>query len=111
MIVEGRIGDQPGHADKTPAGERQQPCIDRLEVRDGRADAERVESIQEFVAGMASGKRGLPFDQHPPHRLILVRIEVRVLGHGPVGRHANVVAAQGLKGGDAHKSNMGAARW
>jgi hypothetical protein len=110
VVVEGGIGDEAWHADDSPASERLQPGVDCLEVGNGVADPERVEAFQELVAGVAAGERGLALDQDPPHGLILGRIEVGVLRHGPVRRHAGVVAAQVFEGCDVHALNMGAAR-
>ena len=110
MIVEGRVGDQARHADETPAGEGRQPGVDRREIRNGVADAEHFEAVQEFIAGVVAGERGLALDQDPPHGLVFFRVEVGVLRHGPVRRHAGIVAAQIVEGCDAHTRNMGAER-
>ena len=107
VIVEDGVGDQARHADDAPAGQRLEPRVDDVEVGDGVADAERLEALQELLAGIAPGERGLALDQQPPHGLILVRIEVGVLRHRPVRRHAGVVAAQVLERGDVHALNMG----
>ena len=106
VIVEDGVGDQARHADDAPAGQRLQPRVDGLEVGDAVADAERAQALQELLAGMLAGERGLALEQEPPHRLILVRIEVDVLRHRPVRRHAGIVAAQVLERGFVHASNM-----
>ena len=51
VVVEGCVGNETRHADETPAGERRQSGVDRVEVGDGIADAECVKAAQEFVAG------------------------------------------------------------
>jgi hypothetical protein len=107
VIVEHRIGDQPRHADDAPAGQLRQPRIDRREIGDAVADAECLEALHEFIAGMDLGERRLPLDQQTPHGLVLVRVVGRALQHRPVGRHACVVAAKVFQRGEVHAQNMG----
>ena len=111
MVVEGRVGNQPGHADDAPARPRLEAGIDLGEVGDGVAQPDRVETGQEFGTGISFGQSALALDQKPPHGLFLVGVEVRMLRHGPVRRHAGIVAAQVLEGGDAHGFNMEPSGW
>ena len=95
VIVEHRIGDETRHADDPPAGQRLELRIDRIEVGNGVADAEGLaDPRRNSGAGELLRQRRLALDQQAPHRLILVRVEVEGLRHGPIGRHAGVVAAQ-----------------
>ena len=107
MVVEDGVGDQSRHADDAPAGQRLEPRVDGLEVGNGVADAEGLQALQELVAGMALGERGLALDEQPPHGLVFVRIGMGMLRHRPVRRHAAVVATQVLERGKVHTLNMG----
>ena len=107
VIVEHRVGDQARHADDAPAGQLLQPRIDRREVGDAVADAERLEALHELIAGVDLGERRLPLDQQAPHGLVLVRVVGGALRHRPVGRHACVVAAKVFQRGEVHAWNMG----
>jgi hypothetical protein len=111
MIVEGGVGNETRHADDAPAGQRLEPRIDRREVGDRIAQLDRLETRQEFRAGIALGQRALTFQQQTPHGLFLGGIEVGMLRNRPVRCHAGIVAAQVLKGSGVHALNMGARGW
>ena len=99
VIVEHRVGDEAGHADDAPAGQRLEPRIDRVEVGNAVADAQRLEALAGIPAqAMLLGQAPSGARPAAPHRLVFVRVEVEVLRHGPIGRHAGVVAAQAGKG-------------
>ena len=109
VIVEDGVGDESRHAHEAPAGEGLEPGVDLGEVGNRVADAQGLEAVDELVARMHARELGLPLDQQPPHRLILLRIEAGMLRHGPVRRHLRVVAAQIVERGDrVHAATMGA---
>jgi hypothetical protein len=99
MVVEHGVRDQAGHADHAPAGQRREPGVHRVEIGNAVADAQ-VSSPAGIRRRQVLGQRRLSLDQkdatpHDPRR-----IEVEVLRHGPIRRHAGVVAAEAFDGGE-----------
>ena len=113
MVVEGGVRDEAGHPDDAPARQWLQPRVDRREVRDRVSEFDCFQPREELVAGIALGEGMLALHEQPPHGLILVGIEVAMLRHRPVGRHAGVVATQILEGcaHGVHPLNMGERGW
>ena len=82
-----------------------------LEVSGERTKKAAVtKALQEFIAGMRLGERGLALDQQAPHGLVFVRVVGGLLRHRPVGGHAGIVAAEVLEGREVHRPNMGTQR-
>ena len=85
VLEEHLVGDQAWRGDHGPAGQPLKLGIDRPKVGDAAAmQVQRIQPLQEGVAGAAGQQGGLTLIERVPHPMLIGGVGVPVLVDGPV---------------------------
>jgi len=106
------VGDQARHGDHAPARQAGQLGVDPREVGDaGAVQVERLEPLQERIAGAALEQGGLALVEGDPDLVLGRRIALPALVDGPVGPRARGRALGKAVGAHASKNGRFAGKF
>ena len=89
MLEEDVVGDEAGDRDDRPAGAREQPLVELVEIGDaGLRQVQHVEAAEEIGDRPALQQLLLAREERVPDAMLPGREPLPMLGDGPVGRGA-----------------------